>query len=46
MRLLQQTDKELVAWTTDGKGKMPAYKAKLSADEINAFVAFIRTMKK
>ena len=42
----KQTDKELVTWTADGKGKMPAYKAKLSADEINAVVAFIRTMKK
>ncbi len=40
------TDKELVAWTADGKGKMPAYKAMLSADEINAVVAFIRTLKK
>jgi mono/diheme cytochrome c family protein len=42
----KQTDKELGAWTADGKGKMPSYKAKLSADEINAVVAFIRTMKK
>ncbi len=42
----KQTDKELVAVTADGKGKMPAYKGKLSADEINAVVAFIRTLKK
>ncbi len=42
----KQTDKELVALTADGKGKMPAYKGKLSADEINAVVAFIRTLKK
>jgi cytochrome c6 len=42
----KQTHTELVAWTADGKGKMPAYKAKLSADEINAVVAFIRTMSK
>jgi len=42
----KQTDKELVAWTADGKAKMPAYKAKLSADEINAVVSFIRTLKK
>ncbi|HYR29595.1 MAG TPA: cytochrome c, partial [Thermoanaerobaculia bacterium] len=34
----KQTDKELYDWTADGKGKMPAYKDKLSADEINALV--------
>ena len=42
----KQTDAELVKWIADGKGKMPAYKGKLSADEINALVAFIRTLKK
>jgi cytochrome c6 len=41
-----QTDKELYAWTADGKGKMPAYKSKLSDEEINALVAHMRTMKK
>ena len=41
-----QTDKELHAWTADGKGKMPAYKSKLSKEEINALVAHMRTMKK
>lgn len=42
----KQTDAELVKWIADGKGKMPAYKGKMSADEINALVAFIRTLKK
>ncbi len=42
----KQTDAELYAWTADGKGKMPAYKAKLSEAEIKALVAFMRTLKK
>ena len=42
----QQTDKELYAWTADGKGKMPAYKDKLSTDEINALVAHMRKFGK
>ena len=32
--------------TADGKGKMPAYKSKLSADEITAVVAHIRSLAK
>jgi cytochrome c6 len=42
----KQTDAELQAWTADGKGKMPAYKAKLSEAEIKALVGFMRTLKK
>ena len=42
----KQTDKELVAWTADGKGKMPGYKAKLSEAEINGLVAYMRDMAK
>jgi len=42
----KQTDAELVKWIADGKGKMPAYKAKLSAAEIDALVGFIRSIKK
>ena len=42
----KQTDAELVKWIADGKGKMPAYKGKISAADIDALVAFIRTMKK
>jgi len=42
----KQTDKELYDWTADGKGKMPAYKDKLSTDEINALVKHMRAFKK
>jgi mono/diheme cytochrome c family protein len=42
----KQSDADLTKITADGKGKMPAYKAKLSADEITAVVAHIRSMKK
>jgi cytochrome c6 len=42
----KQTDKELFAWTSDGKDKMPAYKGKLTDEEINAVVTFMRTLKK
>ena len=42
----KQTDAELTRITTNGKGKMPAYKTKLTAEEITALVAHMRTMKK
>ena len=42
----KQTDAELVKWIADGKGKMPAYKGKLTPADIDALVAFIRTLKK
>ena len=42
----KQTDKELYAVTADGKGKMPAYKTKLSEAEINALVAHMRDLAK
>lgn len=42
----KQTDKELFTWTADGKGKMPAYKAKLSEAEINGLVAHMRELAK
>jgi cytochrome c6 len=41
----KQTDAELINIVTNGKGKMLAYKGKLSADEIKAAVGFIRTLK-
>lgn len=41
----KQTDADLTKLVSDGKGKMPAYKAKLSADEIKEVVAFVRTLK-
>jgi mono/diheme cytochrome c family protein len=42
----KQTDAELTKIVTDGKGKMPVYKGKLTDEEIKALVAFIRTFKK
>ena len=42
----KQTNAELVKWIADGKGKMPAYKGKLTPADIDALVVFIRTLKK
>lgn len=42
----KQTDAEIGKWIADGKGKMPAYKAKLPAADIGALVDFIRSLKK
>lgn len=42
----KQTDADLTTVVSKGKGKMPAYEGKLSADEIKAVVAQIRTFKK
>ena len=42
----KQSDKELSAVTADGKGKMPAYKTKLSEADINALVAHMRALAK
>ena len=39
----KQTDQELHDWTANGKGKMPAYKDKLTDAEIKALVAQMRT---
>lgn len=40
------SDVDMVKIIENGKGKMPAYKGKLSADEISQVVKFIRTLKK
>lgn len=37
---------DIKAVIADGKGKMPAYKAKLSAAEIDGLVAHIKSLKK
>lgn len=42
----KQSDAELVTIASKGKGKMPAYEAKLKPEEIKAVVAYIRTLKK
>jgi mono/diheme cytochrome c family protein len=40
------TDAEMIASTTKGKGKMPAYDGKLSEAQIKDVVAYIRTLQK
>ncbi|HEX6160307.1 MAG TPA: cytochrome c [Thermoanaerobaculia bacterium] len=42
----KQTDPQLAKITADGKGKMPAYKNKLSAEEIEAVVKHLRTFRR
>ena len=41
----KQTDAELTEITTNGKGKMPGYKSKLSDDQIKGLVGFMRSLK-
>jgi cytochrome c6 len=43
---LSKSEVDLTRSVTDGKGKMPAYKTKLSTDEIKGVVAYIKTLKK
>lgn len=40
------TDAEINASVTNGKGKMPPFGKKLSADDIKALVTYVRTFKK
>jgi mono/diheme cytochrome c family protein len=42
----KQSDDELTTVISAGKGKMPAYGAKLSKEQIADVVKFIRTLKK
>jgi cytochrome c6 len=42
----KQTDAELTEITAKGKGKMPGYATKISADELKAVVAHMRSFKK
>ncbi len=39
------SDADLTALITNGKGKMPAYKGKLSDADIGAVVKYVRTLK-
>src|SRR4051794_14469417 len=41
----KQSDAELTKVTADGKGKMPAYKGKMTDEEIKAVVAHMRALK-
>ena len=40
----KQSNAELTKIIADGKGKMPGYKTKLTADEIKGLVAFMREL--
>jgi mono/diheme cytochrome c family protein len=40
-----QSDVDLTNIITNGKGKMPKYDGKLTADQINGLVKYIRTLK-
>jgi mono/diheme cytochrome c family protein len=42
----KQSDTELVAIISKGRGKMPAFGSKFSPDVINSLVAYIRQMPK
>jgi len=42
----KQSDAELTEITANGKGKMPAYKGKLTDDQIKQLVGYIRSLKK
>jgi mono/diheme cytochrome c family protein len=44
--LIKTSDADLIAATTNGKGKMPAYTGKLTAPQIKDLVAYIRTLQK
>ncbi len=42
----KQSDAELAKATKEGKGKMPKYDGKLTKEQIDSVVQFIRTLKK
>ena len=44
--MVKATDAQFIASTTNGKGKMPAYKGKLTDAQITDLVAYIRTLQK
>ena len=41
----KMSDADLTALITNGKGKMPAYKGKLSDADISAVVKYVKTLK-
>lgn len=43
---IKASDADLIAITTNGKGKMPAYTGKLTEAQIKEVVSFIRTLQK
>lgn len=43
--VVKASDDELFKITKEGKGKMPAYKGKISDDDIKALIKYIRALK-
>lgn len=43
---IKDSDANFIAITTNGKGKMPAYKGKLTDAQIKGVVAYVRTLQK
>ena len=43
---IKESDETLLTVIKDGKGKMPAWKSKLSDDQSKELVAYIRTLQK
>ena len=43
--VVKMSDADLASITSNGKNKMPAYKGKLSDDDINALVKYVRGLK-
>jgi cytochrome c6 len=41
----KQSDADLVKVTKEGKGKMPKYEGKLTDDQINGLIKYIRSLK-
>jgi mono/diheme cytochrome c family protein len=44
--VMKMSDDDLIKVTTNGHGKMPAYKGKLTDDQIKDVVAYIHTLQK
>jgi mono/diheme cytochrome c family protein len=44
--MVKAPDAQFIASTTNGKGKMPAYKGKLTDAQIKDLVSYIRTLQK
>jgi mono/diheme cytochrome c family protein len=44
--LVKASNADLIAATTNGKGKMPAYTGKLTGEQIKDVVAYVRTLQK
>jgi mono/diheme cytochrome c family protein len=44
--MVKATNAQFIASTTDGKGKMPAYKGKLTDAQIKDVISYVRTLQK